>query len=657
MTVTRRAHAVLTVKAVNDEERTIEGIASTPSTDRVGDIVEPLGAKFSLPLPFLWQHDSGAPIGHVVTAKPNKTGIPIKAKLAKIDEPGPLKDSIDHAWQAIKAGLVRGLSIGFSIIEHSVMENGGWRIMEWEWLELSAVTIPANAEATITNVKKFDTSAPAPSGIPVRPVKTAPPASGITIITPSNRPKEGLSQMNVGAQIAALEAKRGELAGQMETIQKASSEAGRTKTAEEREAFDKARDELRVVDAEIADLKDIEALTVAPTAKTVDHDGRGQVERRTVPATAKKDEPKGLKFARLAKVKARSRMELVPMLQVAEKMYGLDSETYHIVKAGEVAPGTSVSGNWAADLISPEGAAVADFAEYLNEGTILGKFGMNGVPALRRVSFRAPLLIQTEDGDGYWVGEAKPKPLTTFDFDRNTLTPLKCANICVLSMDHIRDSSPSSDLIVRDALRNALVKVQDVAFIDPANNGASNVKPAAITYQAPAIDSSGDDYTDVDVDVRSVMQKFIDTNNLLSSGVWIMSAANAVALANIRNELGQFVYTGIGINGGTFFQLPVIVSNHAGTNVVLVNAQDIHYGDDGDITVDMSREASLEMKAGTSNMTQDPLGPGTGASLVSLWQNNLVGLLAEKTVNWRRRRPVSVAYLTNVTWGGAVNVS
>ncbi len=38
----KRAFSILTAKAVEgDGERVIEGIASTPSTDRMGDIVEP----------------------------------------------------------------------------------------------------------------------------------------------------------------------------------------------------------------------------------------------------------------------------------------------------------------------------------------------------------------------------------------------------------------------------------------------------------------------------------------------------------------------------------------------------------------------------------------------------------------------------------------
>lgn len=151
-----RAYSILDIKSVNDGERIIEGIASTPTPDRMGDIVEPMGAKFALPMPLLWQHDSSQPIGQVEFAKPTKAGIPFKARLAQIDEAGTLKDRLDEAWQSIKLGLVRAVSIGFRAIEYSRLDGGGLRFLEWEWLELSAVTIPAQSEATINTIKSID---------------------------------------------------------------------------------------------------------------------------------------------------------------------------------------------------------------------------------------------------------------------------------------------------------------------------------------------------------------------------------------------------------------------------------------------------------------------------------------------------------------------
>lgn len=151
-----RAYTILDIKGYDDERREIEGVASTPSPDRMEDIVEPLGAVFKLPMPLLWQHNHDEPIGWVTFAKPTKSGIPFRAQIARIDEPGRLQDRLDEAWQSIKTGLVRAVSIGFKPLEYAIMDAGGWRFLKWEWLELSAVTIPANADCNITTVKSYD---------------------------------------------------------------------------------------------------------------------------------------------------------------------------------------------------------------------------------------------------------------------------------------------------------------------------------------------------------------------------------------------------------------------------------------------------------------------------------------------------------------------
>lgn len=151
-----RAYSVLEIKAVDDEQRVLTGIATTPETDRMGDIVDPLGAKFAAEIPLLWQHQHDKPVGMAKFGKPTKSGIPFTATIAKILEGGPLKDLTDMAWQSVIAKLVRGVSIGFRALEHSYMESGGVRFSATEIYELSLVTIPANASATIQTIKAYD---------------------------------------------------------------------------------------------------------------------------------------------------------------------------------------------------------------------------------------------------------------------------------------------------------------------------------------------------------------------------------------------------------------------------------------------------------------------------------------------------------------------
>lgn len=170
-----RAYSILEVKAYDDDAREITGMATTPEPDRMGDIVDPMGAKFAVELPLLWQHRHDSPVGTVKFGKPTKNGIPFRASVAKIENAGQLKDMVDMAWDAVKAKLVRGVSIGFRALEYAFMENGGIRFTEVEIYELSLVTIPANASATIQTIKAMDTAGRTKAkslGVPL--VKVAP---------------------------------------------------------------------------------------------------------------------------------------------------------------------------------------------------------------------------------------------------------------------------------------------------------------------------------------------------------------------------------------------------------------------------------------------------------------------------------------------------
>jgi HK97 family phage prohead protease len=158
-----RAYSVLHIKSMDEGTRTIRGIATTPTPDRMGDVVVPEGMKFQNPMPLLWQHDSMQPVGTVNFDKPTSKGIGFQATIAKTDQPGTLKDRLDEAWQSVQLGLVTAVSVGFRALQDGVellKDNSGLRFTATECFELSLVTIPANAQAVITSIKAMDTNRP-----------------------------------------------------------------------------------------------------------------------------------------------------------------------------------------------------------------------------------------------------------------------------------------------------------------------------------------------------------------------------------------------------------------------------------------------------------------------------------------------------------------
>ncbi len=154
-----RAFGVLEIKAVadNDGFHVISGIATSPTPDRMQDIVEPLGATFAKSIPLLWQHGDEV-VGRAELGTPTKRGIPFVAYIPKVAEPGVIKTQVDKAIHSLKYGLISAVSIGFRVLNDAIetLKSGGYRFLETEIMELSLVNVPAQPDAVITGFKSID---------------------------------------------------------------------------------------------------------------------------------------------------------------------------------------------------------------------------------------------------------------------------------------------------------------------------------------------------------------------------------------------------------------------------------------------------------------------------------------------------------------------
>jgi len=149
-----------------------------------------------------------------------------------------------------------------------------------------------------------------------------------------------------------------------------------------------------------------------------------------------------------------------------------------------------------------------------------------------------------------------------------------------------------------------------------------------------------------------MVAQFIAAN--LAPNAWIMSSMTALSLSMMRNALtSQEEFPGLSVTGGTFVGLPVIVSEYAtqvgdstGSPLILLNSNEIFLADDGQVVIDASREASIEMLDNPTNNSAT----GTPTTSVSMWQTNSVALRAERFINWQLRRADAVQYIANVAY-------
>lgn len=144
----------LLIKGISEDLRQITGIASTNDVDRDGEVMDIATATFRGEVPLIWQHEHKMPaIGTARLFKDGSRAIKFSAQFAKLDEPGALKDRVDMAWQSVKSGLVKFISIGAVGGHRQYRKDAPPLLVGMEVVEISTVTIPANAAATIDSVK------------------------------------------------------------------------------------------------------------------------------------------------------------------------------------------------------------------------------------------------------------------------------------------------------------------------------------------------------------------------------------------------------------------------------------------------------------------------------------------------------------------------
>lgn len=151
----RRAYA-LAVRAAGDDG-SIEGYGSIfGELDSYDDTVargafaaslKAHRAAGSMPA-MLWQHDANQPIGVWTEMDEDERGLRVKGRLVLESERGR------EAHALLKAGALRGLSIGFMTTEDAWDDKRGVRIVKGVDLwEVSLVTFPALKTAGVTRVK------------------------------------------------------------------------------------------------------------------------------------------------------------------------------------------------------------------------------------------------------------------------------------------------------------------------------------------------------------------------------------------------------------------------------------------------------------------------------------------------------------------------
>src|SRR4030095_7906358 len=403
--------------------------------------------------------------------------------------------------------------------------------------------------------------------------------------------------------------------------------------------FDRLDGEVKALDGHLTRLRRLESLHVAsatPLPATVTSTPRAELRGGTV-VSVKPTAPKGSAFIRAACALLEAKGDTYRAQGIAERWKDSTPEVALYLKAA-VAAGTTTDPTWAGALVTVNNVK-ADFLELLRPATIIGK-----IPGLLAVPFNSAIPVQTAGGTYGWVGQGAPKPVTKLGFGTATLGIAKAAGIVVLTEELVRLSNPQAEDVVRRDMIAGIAQFLDQQFVDPAVAAVTNVSPASITNGTTAIATTGN----VLKDIQALVATFTAANMPLIGVTLIMSETNAFTLGMIRNSDGSPAFPGMGATGGSISGITIVTSNVVGGNVILVQPRYILYADEGGVNIDVSREASVQLETAPDN-------PALATTVMtSLWQNNLVGLRAERFINWNRAVLAAVKYVSGAAYVPAV---
>lgn len=305
------------------------------------------------------------------------------------------------------------------------------------------------------------------------------------------------------------------------------------------------------------------------------------------------------------------------------------AEMQHLPRVAEafkaaIAPISTVS----ASTLVQFPAASAGFLESLRSISVFDRLLAGGM-------IRAPLytrgIVITLGATGASPGEGETKPISTLQLAESLLRPLKTSAILEITEELVKFGRPAQ--LFDTQLRRAISTETNKSFL------AGLI--AATTPSASAGSSAANVLSDL-----STLLGAITTVSESSKLYFVVTGAAAKGLATKINAAGVLQFPNFSVTGGGEI-LPGIVgliSNDLPANTaIMVDASQVLAGDEG-VALDASRQATIQ-----PNTSSDS--PPTAATVpVSLWQQGLVALRAERFFGYTVARSGAVASLSGVTY-------
>jgi hypothetical protein len=304
---------------------------------------------------------------------------------------------------------------------------------------------------------------------------------------------------------------------------------------------------------------------------------------------------------------------------LAAARWGDDSPANRILK--EVPAASTQEGSWGEPLGEAARAAAA-FLEAVSEISVIGR-----MRSLHRVPPFVKCLTPVSAFTAEWRGEGTARAVDAAVFAADELKLLDLGVMTIATKELLESGTRIAERALASTLVAAVADALDMAFLDPANEGEENVRPASITHDITPVPLDGE----LPEGVGELIEDF---GGDVQTAYFILHPATAARLSGAAHP-------GLGIRGGELLGAPALTSRHAPIGKLIV-------ADGAGIAVAEGAGNMRSASHATIDIRDDPNAEGSSQQ-ISLWQTNSRALLATQEINWRVVRPYSVAMLDLVT--------
>jgi HK97 family phage major capsid protein/HK97 family phage prohead protease len=621
------------VRTSVSEGRGFDFVISDDSRDRHGTRLNPtgwdLGAFKRNPIA-LFGHSNGFPIGRWedVRVEGNKLlgrlVMAAKGTSARIDEIASL----------VEQGILRAVSVGFSVLEYGTPGKSTYDYEKQELLEVSVVSVPSNTNA-IAAARGMGVSDDTLSLVfgehaeAGRDRATAGGGNAAHATRAAQPPQQKAPQMKTLSQ--RIEDAQNNLNAKRDTLTELSAAENLDVDAVEALSADVEQAE-RALNA----LKAVEQRIGVNAAKPA----APNVNRRPLAATR---EVSGLDLiVRAVAARGISHFGNKPLAQVLEERYPGHEPTAIMARADQTIGTTGVAG-WASEIVQ---TGYADFLQALTGVSIYPQLRQRGIGLSFDGQGTVSIPSRTAGGaGGGFVAEGSPIRVGRITTAATTMTARKMGVIVPFSRELAKRSTPMIEALVRQAILEDSAAILDAALLDAT--AESTARPAGLLngVSAAATGYGGGDAQSVMEDFKALLGPFI-TANAADNITVVMNPIQGLALAMLLAPDGRADWF-----NAVRQRVTIVESTYAtaGRLVALRNSDfATALGDAPEF--DVSEQAVVHMEDTTPLEVVSGTGPTTADPVRSFFQTGTIGVRMLMDVSWKMRRSGMVQWINGTSW-------